>query len=252
MSAVPLDLPGSTTERARNAPRSTRGLDYYCLHFLMPLLALAILLSWLEQGAGNRLIADRLYAWEGGHWLLKHHWITSSLIHPGGKYLSLLMWVTAGIVYWRNRGNAALLRLQRPLVFLLLSTLISVTLVSLLKSMIAMDCPWDMQAYGGLHPYLGLLDARPAGLRDSGCFPAGHASSGYAWVAFYFFFAATAPRWRLHGLALGLSMGALFGVSQQLRGAHFLSHDVVALLVCWCTALALSSYMRLDHIETST
>ena len=36
------------------------------------------------------------------------------------------------------------------------------------------------------------------------CFPAGHASAGYAWVALYFFFLAAAPRWRWLGLSTGL------------------------------------------------
>ena len=29
----------------------------------------------------------------------------------------------------------------------------------------------------------------------------------------------------------------LFGFSQQLRGAHFLSHDVWSAAICWLTAL---------------
>lgn len=251
MSTAQLDRAEPMPVLTATESRSGRFFDYYCIHLLVPVLAFAILLSWLERGAGNRLIADQLYALEGGQWLLKHHWITSALIHPGGKYLSLLMWLGVFALWWRNRGNADFSTLQRPLIFLLLSTLIAVTLVSVLKSTVAMDCPWDMQAYGGLRPYLGLFDLRPSGMRNSGCFPAGHASSGYAWVALYFFFAAAAPRWRMHGLALGLSLGMVFGVSQQLRGAHFLSHDIVALLVCWLTALALSTYMRLDRNQAS-
>jgi membrane-associated PAP2 superfamily phosphatase len=39
------------------------------------------------------------------------------------------------------------------------------------------------------------------------------------------------------GFALGL--GGVFGLAQQLRGAHFLSHDVWTLMICWLIALAL-------------
>jgi membrane-associated PAP2 superfamily phosphatase len=44
-------------------------------------------------------------------------------------------------------------------------------------------------------------------------------------------------KWRLLGLAVGGGLGLLFGISQQLRGAHFLSHDVWTAGICWATAL---------------
>ena len=69
------------------------------------------------------------------------------------------------------------------------------------------------------------------------CFPAGHASAGYAWMALYFFFLATRPQWRWLGLAVGIVLGLLFGVVQQLRGAHFLSHDLWTAVICWSCAL---------------
>ncbi len=237
------------TARCSQGARVGSRIDYYGIHLVVPLLACAILLSWLELGGGNRVIADQLYAWQGGRWLLKHHYITSWLIHPGGKYLSLTMWLGVFVLYLQSCRRSGLGSLTRPLIFLLLATLIAVSLASVLKATVAMDCPWDIQAYGGLRPYLGLFDARPIGLHDSGCFPAGHAGAGYAWVALYFFFTAVAPRWRLHGLAVGLLLGALFGFSQQLRGAHFLSHDLVALMLCWLTALTLSACLRLERVE---
>ena len=36
--------------------------------------------------------------------------------------------------------------------------------------------------------------------------------------------------------AVGLAAGAVFGLAQQLRGAHFLSHDIASLAVCWAVA----------------
>ena len=207
------------------------------------LIAVAALL-WLEMDGGNRLIADHLFAWEGGQWLLKDHFITSTLIHQGGKYLSLTMWLATFASWWYVRAQPGLQSWRRPLLYLWLATLIATVLVSALQSLTAIDCPWDMQGYGGPRPYFGLFDARPFGLRDSGCFPSGHASAGYCWVAMYFFFARVAPQWRRIGLMFGLALGLIFGVSQQLRGAHFASHDVATLLVCWLTALALHIALR--------
>ena len=205
--------------------------------------AIAVVL-WLEIMGGNRLIADYLYAWEGSQWLLKDHFVTSTLIHLGGKYLSMVMWLATFASWWYARGRPALAAWRRPLFYLWLATLSATLLVSALQSLTAIDCPWDMQGYGGPRPYFGLFDARPPGLRDSGCFPSGHASAGYAWTALYFFLACVAPAWRRTGLLVGLGLGLVFGVSQQLRGAHFASHDVATLLVCWLTAMTLHLVLR--------
>jgi membrane-associated PAP2 superfamily phosphatase len=35
----------------------------------------------------------------------------------------------------------------------------------------------------------------------------------------------------------------VFGIDQQLRGAHFLSHDLFTAMICWAVALGLSRWM---------
>jgi membrane-associated PAP2 superfamily phosphatase len=40
-------------------------------------------------------------------------------------------------------------------------------------------------------------------------------------------------------LSVGLGLGLLFGFAQQLRGAHFLSHDLWTLGIAWSAALTL-------------
>ncbi len=115
---------------------------------------------------------------------------------------------------------------RRPLGYLVLAVAASTLGVSILKQLISMDCPWDLSRYGGARAFVGLLATRPADYPDTACFPAGHASAGYAWIALYCFCNATRPRWRWAGLVLALTMGLAFGIAQQLRGAHFLSHDL--------------------------
>jgi len=42
-------------------------------------------------------------------------------------------------------------------------------------------------------------------------------------------------------LPFGLLAGTVFGLAQQLRGAHFISHDVASLAVCWGVACAVEA-----------
>ena len=71
------------------------------------------------------------------------------------------------------------------------------------------------------------------------CFPAAHASSGYALVAFYFALRERHAAWARCALLIGLATGLLFGIAQQARGAHFLSHDVWSAFLVWMTTLTL-------------
>lgn len=239
------DLPMTTLPiYAPVARRSSTALHtgFFNRHLWLP-LACVLLASALLMGAGgDQWIADVLYRMEGGQWLLKEHWFTSGVVHRAGKWLStaagvgvLLMAVAA---WFTPRMRAV----RWPLTYLAASIALSTTLVSLLKSWTAMDCPWDLSRYGGTQAMIGLFESRH-GMAASGCFPAGHASAGYAWVALYFCALSLRPAWRFTGLFTGLAAGLIFGIAQQLRGAHFLSHDLWSLAVCWVSALALYCVM---------
>lgn len=212
-------------------------------HLGVPLALFALAVGWLVLLRGDLWVADHLYAWEGHAWALRHAFATQALIHVGGRNLSLLAWLGVAALYAATWRVPRLREWRRPLLYLLVAVALGTGLVSALKHVSDMDCPWDIDRYGGLRPYFDLFTPRPHGLPRGLCFPAGHASAGYAWVALYFFFLATRPAWRWRGLGIGLAMGAVFGISQQLRGAHFLSHDIFAMMICW--GAALGSYCML-------
>lgn len=207
----------------------------------LPFAAFVLLLAWLLGFHGDVWLADRLYAWEGGRWSLRSHWLSERVLHTGGRWTSVLVWLGV-VAAW----VVTLLRTQwsawrRPLGYLALTVLLSTGLISALKSFSAVICPWDLERYGGTHAYRSLLQT--AGDSSGGCFPAGHASAGYAWLALFFFFAAVKPSWSGRALALGIGLGLVFGIAQQLRGAHFLSHDVFTAMICWSVALVLGRLM---------
>lgn len=208
-------------------------------HLWWPLAVFVVAIVAIESYALDWHIARALYDWQGYRWLLKHWFVTETLIHRVGRNASIVAWlgiVVAWIVAMRRPVDAAR---RAPLGYLALSMLLSTLAVSWIKSWSNMDCPWDIDGLGGVRPYLTLFELRSTSLPRASCFPAGHASGGYAWMALYFFFAMTRPQWRLRGLAVGLAAGLLFGIGQQLRGAHFLSHDLWTAAICWFVALGL-------------
>jgi membrane-associated PAP2 superfamily phosphatase len=235
LSRSPLAVIGSQPIEPR--PRRSARPAWSHSPAVAPLALLALASIVLFVFGGDRWIADRIYAAEGGRWALRDSFFLTRVLHAGGKALSIVAWLAVAAMALRSKFDAGWKHLRRPLLVLLLSVFATTMLVSILKHATRMDCPWDASVYGGPHPYFSLLQARPAGIKPSGCFPAGQASAGYAWVALYFFFASVRPAWRRIGLAIGIGAGAILGVAQQLRGAHYLSHDLWTLAISWFVAL---------------
>lgn len=231
------------------AAPASQGADFYRQHLGLPLLAWAILSAWLMGLGADLWLADAIYAAGGHAWALQSSPVTQGLIHEGGRQASKWAWFAVASCLLLSLLYKPASQWRTPLAYLLLSTLLATALVGAMKRGTHMDCPWDLLRYGGEKAYYGLFTRRPVGLDSAGCFPAGHASAGYAWVALYFFFLATRPRWRWWGLGLALGTGLVFGIAQQLRGAHFLSHDLWALMVCWLVALSLHRIMLVPHMR---
>ena len=170
---------------------------------------------------------------------LREHVLTTLVAHDALKVASALAfaWILIGV--WRPVGVLA--RLARPArLHLLLSVVVCLAVVAALKKASALHCPWGLVEFGGAHAYLRLFAPVPEGWSRGSCFPAGHALSAFAYIGGYFAWHGTDPRMARRWLVAVLLLGAVAGVSQQLRGAHFLSHTLWTLWLCWTIAAALA------------
>lgn len=215
---------------------------FWIRHGLLPLLLFVGAQALIEALSLDLMLGDWLYRLEGHAWTWRHHWLTEGLIHAGGRQfsLALLGLVLLGLALsWRVPALSA----WRPgLAYLASAVLTSIALVSLGKRLTQQDCPWSLIRYGADRTYHSLFSALPDPT-GGGCFPAGHASAGYAWLALYFVCRHHRPQHCRLALLPGLALGLTFGISQQLRGAHFLSHDLWTLAISWFSALLLYRWL---------
>ncbi|MCB1645837.1 MAG: phosphatase PAP2 family protein [Pseudomonadales bacterium] len=146
------------------------------------------------------------------------HWFWESVMHDGVKDLVIVVALATlfGIFYFRGAYRRALL-------FAFGSMIFTTTVVAIIKYQSNVACPWDMAEYGGD------VVAGAGG----GCWPSGHASTGYCLFALFF-----AARWlgkdysgRI--FAGVMMLGTLLSVSQTVRGAHFLSHGMWTGVIIW-------------------
>lgn len=152
--------------------------------------------------------------------------------------------LAAGPARWRERGQ-----LDRRGLWLAVLVIATVpALAGLGKTHTNVFCPSEIRRYGGDVAYVKLCAPFPADDRPSrrgGCFPAGHASGGFALLGLL---AVRASRgWRRGVIALGLGLGWWMGGYQMLKGAHYLSHTVTTMLVAWLVVLLWRRALRIGN-----
>jgi len=191
------------------------------------------------------------------HWRGAGNWWVNEFVHIGGRWLVRVL-VLAAVLIWASAfANRRRLRWCRPAAYFAISVILTVGIVGLLKSVTNVHCAWDLAPFGGRFPYVHLFARRPEYLAPGQCFPAAHASSGYALMALYFVFRERNRRWALAGLACGIFVGLVFGLAQQSRGAHLLSHDVWSAMLAWLIPLSVYTFAfkrrlwRRDAVATS-
>ncbi|HEY8034360.1 MAG TPA: phosphatase PAP2 family protein [Methylobacter sp.] len=207
-------------------------------HVFLPLLFIVPIFTGFHWGNWDILISTFFYDFTNHKWIYKNFWVIQKLFHIGGRILFFT--IIAGILLLlvnSFKSGSGLKNYRRNLAYLLVASIAGPIIIIILKSKSAIYCPWELQLFGGLKPHIHLLETLDPRMNEGHCFPAAHAGSGFAFVSLYFFFLTTQAKNRFYGLSFGLSLGGVYGATQQMSGAHFFSHDVFALAICWYTSL---------------
>ncbi len=164
---------------------------------------------------------NRWFAKEFMHLYVKEFIIAVALVCIGFVLIDLAHPLTFMNVWLRIR-----------LRFITAAAILVPSLLTGLKHLSILHCPWDIQRYGGTLPYIGLFDIAPPNIKAGHCFPAGHAATGLWLAALCVFWLPHKPRTANIVFCLGLGTGFVLGWVQQMRGAHFLTHTL------WSTWIA--------------
>jgi len=197
----------------------------------------------------DQWLADWIYRLEGARWSLKNAYLLTHVMHVGGRNLSILAALLLILMMVLSFFVKALFSYRKVLLFLLTSIAVSSILVALAKHYLALSCPWEFSNYGGELEYLSRWSQLWV-RNGKGCFPAGHASAGYVWISVFFAGHFLKATWRWYSLIVPTVIGLIFGVGQQLRGAHFISDDVWTFAICWMVSVA-TYRLFFDRIETN-
>ncbi len=143
---------------------------------------------------------------------------------------------------WKNKKRRG--RNCRMMI-LLLSLIFVPALVAGAKYYTNVYCPYQLNIYNGIYPFVRILEAYPENfspLKAGRCFPAGHATVGFAFMALYFCFERR--RNQIAGLVFGVLLGMVASVYQMLRGQHFLSHSLFSMVASFMVILIINYAVR--------
>ena len=193
------------------------------------LCALGLLILW--DASGLDLPLARVFGDSHGFALRGAYWL-EVVFHQRARDLGWLL--LAGIAVG-SRFPIGFIRALTPRERLGLWALplLCLSAITLMKYGSATSCPWDLREFGGT---LEHVSHWLPGVTDGGgghCFPAGHASTGFAFMAGFFVLARAQPRLAMAWLVTALLVGLALGLSQQVRGAHFTSHTLWTAWICW-------------------
>ena len=163
---------------------------------------------------------------------LQNDWFMVNVAHEGARRLAWVIVLGLSLMIWWPLGLLQKVPYSRR-VQLVVGALLSLIVMALMKRISATSCPWDISDFGGVGHYVSHW---AWGVTDGGgghCFPAGHASAGFAFISGYFALRHNLPRAARIWLAAALVAGFALGLAQQMRGAHFMSHTLWTAWLCW-------------------
>ncbi|MBT8769188.1 phosphatase PAP2 family protein [Metapseudomonas boanensis] len=195
-------------------------------------IALMALLLIVDVPHLDFALAHLFYDPQGG-FIGRHSQFLEDVLHDRAKQAVILLGVLAIAGFLVSLLPTRVRRIRRPLGYLVLALGLSTAIVSPLKTVTAVQCPWSLSEFGGVEPYSPLLGHHPFVEKAGRCWPGGHASAGFSLLALFFALRDRRPRLARAALIGALLLGSVFSLGRMMQGAHFLSHNVWTLLFDW-------------------
>ena len=180
-------------------------------------------------------------------------WIVNRALEPykfifydGIKKL-LIITVVILIIVSLFFGKTRLIQEYKKGIFVVvLSSIFIPVIVGGLKKCTNMPCPKHLINYGGEYPKTKVWEKYPSNFqmeKKVKCWPAGHASGGFALLSLFFLFKSRKNK--ILSIIFALAVGWSMGTYKMLIGDHFLSHTILTMIIAWLVILLIVSIVEI-------
>lgn len=162
------------------------------------------------------------------------------LFYTGIKKLLIFIAICFLLTFIFLRKHPLIQSYKQGILIVILSAIFVPVIVGALKKTTNMPCPKDEIHYGGDYPRTAVwesYDEPYTSKKHIACWPAGHASGGFALMSLFFLFKR--KRNRYLALIFALVIGWSMGNYKMMIGDHFFSHTWITMLLAWLIILLL-------------
>lgn len=202
-------------------------------------------------------VQNFFYNFETQNWIIdKNEPILKFFFYDGIKILFIIFDVSILFSLIFLRKNKLIQEYKKGLIIVFLSGVSVPLIIGSLKDITNTPCPCNIVHFNGLYPENKVFDHYPEEFIQKSkakCWPAGHASGGFALMALFFLFKT--PKNQKRALIGALVIGWSIGIYKMLLGDHFLSHTLITMLIAWLIILIivkLTQFKQRSNIEKST
>lgn len=218
---------------------------------IVSLILLIFVIGFFQFTDTDILIQNNFYNFETKSWLIdKNEPILKFFLYDGLKRALIMFGIFILILLIFFRKKTFVKEYKKGLLIVLLSLIFVPTVVITLKNTTNTPCPCNIEHFGGEYPDIKVFDKYPKDFVQKSkikCWPAGHASVGFALMALFFFFKN--PRNQFFGLIGAITLGWTMGSYKMLLGDHFFSHTLITMLLAWIIILVIVKLTQLNKKE---
>lgn len=218
------------------------------------ILLLVVTMGLFELTDLDIIVQDLFYDFDMGKWMInRKDPLLKGLFYTGIKKMLIIFGVGTIAAFALSFLKQGIRPHRQKLLLVFLSLAVGPALIAGSKSITNTYCPSQIERYGGGMPYVKVFERYSENFspcKSGNCFPAGHASGGFALMSLFFVFKRTDHR--IAGLVAGFTTGWTMGLYQMLKGAHFLSHTLVTMLASCLIILVLRRVIGRDGDHPKT
>lgn len=196
-------------------------------------------------------IQNFFYNFSTQQWILdREEPILKLLLYDGLKKVLIVfaVLILLSLVFFRKKE--LIQSYKKGLLIVLLSSIIVPITVGSLKAVSNTPCPKNIEIFGGSYPPIKVFDSYPKDFvqeKKIKCWPAGHASGGFALLSLFFLFKR--KRNKILAFSFAFTLAWSMGLYKMFIGDHFLSHTIITMLIAWCEILIIAKLIQRNNIE---
>ena len=215
-------------------------------HIIITAFLLIAVITLSQFSYLDIFIQSFFYNFDTKNWLIdKNEPILKFFLYDGIKNLLILFAVAILFSLIFLRKKELIQEYKKGLIIVLLSAIFVPVIIGSLKAISNTPCPCNIVNFNGTYPETKVFDSYPKGFIQTSkakCWPAGHASGGFALMALFFLFKT--PKNQKRALVVALVIAWSMGLYKMLLGDHFLSHTIITMIMAWLIILIIVKSMQ--------